>query len=262
MPFPESNRALYRRNPLKEVICQLRFPTILEVTAKSPVQFQNLVRQRYPFYTEEKPDLGLPKEVQDILQSLPLSGIQQTPLHKFIVEEKTRFITLSQEFLAVSELKYERWNNFREEIRCAEQAFRAAYNPSFYSRIGLRYKNFINKKDLGLADEAWDTLLNHSLIGVLGVSELAEEVTETQSQSLIKLSDIAGGFVRIVHGLMKTDNSVYVIDADFFIEKKENLDEAIRTLDQFNQLAARFFNWATSRVLRDALEPIPDAPSR
>ena len=38
--FSNEPRVIYRRNQLGEVICQLRFPEILAIAAKPPVDFQ------------------------------------------------------------------------------------------------------------------------------------------------------------------------------------------------------------------------------
>ena len=48
MAFPEVERVIYERNPLDEVICQLRFPAILKID-EPPIAFQEQIRTRYPF---------------------------------------------------------------------------------------------------------------------------------------------------------------------------------------------------------------------
>ncbi|MGH7782294.1 MAG: TIGR04255 family protein, partial [Candidatus Binatia bacterium] len=134
MPFPQGQREIYRRNTITEAVCQLRFPTILQVSAHSPVQYQNLVKADYPFYSEEKPQFVLPKEVQELAGGFPLSaGLHQTSLHKFHDPEHTCLITLNQDFLAVTETKYERWQYLRDRICRAEEAFRQVYQPVFYT---------------------------------------------------------------------------------------------------------------------------------
>lgn len=44
MLFPPTQRVIYHKNPLVEVVCQLRFPTILKIDAEIPVAFQEAVR--------------------------------------------------------------------------------------------------------------------------------------------------------------------------------------------------------------------------
>jgi uncharacterized protein (TIGR04255 family) len=45
MTFPEdSPRVIYGRNPLEQVICQIRFPTILKIDTELPAAFQEQIR--------------------------------------------------------------------------------------------------------------------------------------------------------------------------------------------------------------------------
>jgi uncharacterized protein (TIGR04255 family) len=58
MPFPDAPRVIYEKNPLETVICQLRFPAILQISATPPVAFQDSVRKVYPLF-QEKPPLDI-----------------------------------------------------------------------------------------------------------------------------------------------------------------------------------------------------------
>ena len=49
--FLECERVRYAKPQLLEVICQLRFPTILSISAKEPAEFQELIRNEYPRYS-------------------------------------------------------------------------------------------------------------------------------------------------------------------------------------------------------------------
>ena len=257
MPFPSSEREVYQRNPLQEVICQLRFPTILQVTVEKPAQFQNAIRDRYPLYAEENAT-GLPKEVVDILAGLPVPKVVQQPVYKFLTKDETRFIALSQDSIAVSEKEYQRWEHFREEIKSAASAFQTIYNPAFYTRIGLRYQDVLDRDELGLHDRQWAELLNPSFIGELGDPALIDEVDDIRTISLVRLPEVHKGFVRIVHGLAKTDDTkkqVYVIDIDFYTEERSELGDAFQILNIFNRWGGKLFRWAISQTLRDALGP-------
>ena len=48
--FSASERVLYGKRQLIEVICQLRFPTILSISAKEPAEFQEAIRAEFPRY--------------------------------------------------------------------------------------------------------------------------------------------------------------------------------------------------------------------
>jgi uncharacterized protein (TIGR04255 family) len=54
--FPEAPRVIFRKKPSEEVICQLRFPTILRISAEPPATFQERIRLHYPTF-QEKPSI-------------------------------------------------------------------------------------------------------------------------------------------------------------------------------------------------------------
>ena len=104
MPFPDSPREVFPRNVLKEVICQLRFPSILRITGESPFEVQDKIREEYPHYEEEQPPQDLvPPEVASVL-SIRLGAADTT--HKFLTPNKRRILSLSSSFLAVTETDY------------------------------------------------------------------------------------------------------------------------------------------------------------
>lgn len=260
MPFPESKRVIFKENPLKEVICQLRFPTILEIGVKAPAEFQNRIRLTYPIYSREEALQSLPPEISSIVEQLrlPLPFQSQAPTYKFATEKQTRLISLNPEFVAVSEREYQQWEHFRSEIETAKSALEEVYNPVFYSRIGLRYQDIIDKEQLGL-HEAWDALVNPSLIGVLGAENLRDEVQEIGSESLVTVAGVGGGFVRMRHGLRKLvpeSRQVYFIDSDFYTRERSESIDVLAILDEFRRVSGNLFRWAATKRLQQALHPM------
>ena len=43
MTFPTTSREVYSQNFIKEAICQVRFPRLLEIESQVPVRFQKLL---------------------------------------------------------------------------------------------------------------------------------------------------------------------------------------------------------------------------
>ena len=60
--FSYEDRCIYRRSPLIEVICQLRFPAILRIDAQAPAQFQEAIRGDYPQFSQRMENLPPRKE--------------------------------------------------------------------------------------------------------------------------------------------------------------------------------------------------------
>jgi uncharacterized protein (TIGR04255 family) len=78
MAFPEAPRVIYEKNPLDEVLCQLRFPTVLKIDAEPPAAFQELIRADYPFY-ERKPTFKLPPGLPAGVAQMVVSDRVQSP---------------------------------------------------------------------------------------------------------------------------------------------------------------------------------------
>jgi len=256
MPFPPSDRVIYSKNPLKEVICQLRFPTILEIGSEPPALFQKKIRATYPLY--EKEEAHLPKEIAEILAQFPILKPSEGISHKFLTTDSNRFISLAPGFVALTDYKYQRWEQFRRELAFAQTSLEEVYQPAFYSRIGLRYKDVIDKEEIGLSNEPWDSLLNSPLIGLLGAPNIGSQVRTIQTEASIKIDEVLGGFATLRHGLgllPQSEKPVYVIDVDLYTNERSRSNDIPSILDRFNRIAGNLFRWAISPKLHQALEP-------
>ena len=257
MVFPNFERVVYKKNPLEEVICQLRFPPILRIDSGNAADFQDVIRQDYPLYSEasDLPDLPLP---EPFLKALALPALGQRSAKNFISSDNVWMISLANNFVALTTSRYTRWEGFRSRLKVAVAALENVYNPSFYTRVGLRYKNVIRRSHFDVSDVPWSELLSPSILSELG-SELADAVKETTSTTLIDLNNSTGQ-VRIRRAL-KADSSTgeptYSIDADFFTHERTNREAISEQLDYFNAQAARFFRWCSTPKLHDAMAPEP-----
>lgn len=260
MLFPESERVLYKNNPLVEVICQLRFPTILRIREGQLADFQDMIRRDYPGYSEQEPSIAvppqLPKELAAIIEHINIPPALIT--RRFSTKDSKRFISLSEDFMALAETNYERWESFREEIIKVESALKKVYEPAFYSRVGLRYRDIISRRSLGLTKVGWQDLLKAHIIAELGDKEVSGAISRIQTRVIIKIPEIPDGQIVLNHGLITpngSDEECYLIDADFSVERKEGVSEPFQILDKFNRLAGRLFRWAIIEKLHNAMGP-------
>ncbi|MCH8965396.1 MAG: TIGR04255 family protein [Planctomycetes bacterium] len=257
MPFPDSPRVIYQQNPLEEVICQLRFPTILRIE-RDPAEYQERIRANYPNCEESRPETP---ELQ--LGAVPGAAVHQltfstgsTP-YRFISEDSLWSITLAKEFVALSARRYERWEEFERRLREAVDILVDLYDPAYYSRIGLRYRDVIQRSKLDLQDSSWRDLLQPHIAGELLACEIDDRITDAARQLTVQLEPISRK-VRIRHGLASSRESgeqVFVLDADFFIDVKTGVDDAFESLQYFNRQAGRLFRWCIQPRLNAAMGP-------
>jgi uncharacterized protein (TIGR04255 family) len=248
MPFPQSERVVFDQNPISEVICQLRFPPILQISAGPPAEFQERLRATYPlFETEAAP--GLPREMSALLARMAPVVPERALVNRFLPESRDRYVALTQEYVAYSETKYREWTDFRKHMIEAQRALEDTYKPSFYSRVGLRYLNTINLDRLGLQGVRWGDLLNPSFLSVMNSTEVASQVLGLFTQALVDLSQaIPGAKVTIRFGLHPVEGrSTFVMDNDFYLEGHTEGRDVIQTLNEFNKLDGNLFRWAIRR---------------
>ena len=261
MLFPEVKRVTYKKNPLDRVICQLRFPPILRIGAEPPVEFQDRVRKEFPHYSEKNElAMGIPSRVREQIPHELLGEILRTAdtkNHEFSSEDGQWKVNLTRTFIALSTDRYEVWEDFKKKLEIPLTTLINVYSPAHFSRIGLRYRDVIQRSILGLDGVSWTDLLQSQILGVLVDSEIERSVQNLESVYEISLPD-GESTVRLSTQLTRDRNRneiCYVIDSDFFMAKKIPTDDVIGRLDDFNKHASRLFRWCITERLHKSMEP-------
>lgn len=254
MPFPESERVRFGNNPLVEVVCQLRFPTVLRIDSEAPAAFQEVVRQRFPEYKTNRPQLlagiRLPPEVAHMVMG-GSSGVA----HEFLTADGRARVSLTRDFVALSVTDYTDWAAFKDALALPIRAVAAVYSPPYFSRLGLRYRDQIDRTRFGLEDVPWSELLRPEVAGELADAGIGPNVQRIVRELGLKIPD-GSGAIRLVHGLDGEGGAAtYMIDADFYSDKKTPPEEALNVLDAFNRRAGHLFRWCIKPRLHDAMDP-------
>jgi uncharacterized protein (TIGR04255 family) len=259
--FPHTDRVVFKKNPLAEVVCQLRFPPILKVS-REPVGFQELVRKTYTEYGKEVPvvqGVEIPRALLTKLQA----QMGLSPVHVFSTPEKhARHIKLSRDSLSLIETAYRDWETFGTEFCRVEGAFRSEYDPAHYTRVGLLYRNIIDPVALGLGENPdWSKLIRKRFLGLVQDPDLSQQVTASMSETTLALKDESNSSLKLNYGLVhrkenKRRIAGYMICADFFANGKVMPDDFKQLLDGYNRIMGNLFRWAITGELRQALEPM------
>ena len=177
-----NKRVKYNRCPLVEVIFQLRFPTILSINSKQPADFQEKIRKEYPFYDE-----GIEEQNELLINTNGKSAqvkSSQNKNYSFVSVDKTYKVNLTSTFIAISTRKYTQWEEFSEKVRQVVKAFQETYEVPFYTRVGLRYIDVIQRSVLGLSNEKWSDLVKPHVLGV--VTQFEDGMNSYVSQAEFK----------------------------------------------------------------------------
>ena len=257
--FSSEPRCRYGTHQLAEVICQLRFPEILAVSEKPPVDFQEAIRSSFPQFVKrlERPAptlTGAPGGVAIQNQS-------PTVNYQFSSADGVWRVNLTSKFISLSCTKYTGWEDFARVLDKPLAAFIQIYKPAYFERIGLRYLNFISRSQLGLADVPFSELIAPCYLGPLMEDDLSESAA-TRCSVDAEMS-IRGGCRVKLHagpGLVKIngkpDQEVkFVFDQDLYMAGQLKLPLVAGALQTLHGQAFSIFRDAITDKLHDAMEP-------
>ena len=260
MLFAPYERLQYARSPLVEVICQLRFPTILSIGANEPAAFQEAVRKDFPRYAARQEQV--PPKVVKKGNATALEPQKPITNYHFVSEDGRWKLNLTQNFIALSTLSYQRWEDFAARLDQPLAQFIQIYQPAFFERLGLRYVNAISRQRLGLEDQLWDDLIRDHYVGILGQPDVEE--TEITKCSLDVETPLVGGYRMKVHagpdliGGGKTDKEVkFILDPDFSAAGQLTADSVPAKLEDMHRFALCLFRGAITDELHQAMGPTP-----
>lgn len=254
----DNRRYAYGKSQLIEVICQLRFPTILSIDTREPADFQETVRAAFPRY-------------QCQVEKLP--GVNGAPArtvnnHTFISEDGGYKLSLTKDFIALSTMRYTHWEDFAARLDEPLGQFIKIYRPNCFDRVGLRFVNAISREQLGLTGRRWNDLLQPPYLGILdedGVDEASVAKcsvdVERKLDALAALKLHAGQALSAQHpqrqpGPAGAGKEVcFIFDQDVYSTGKVKVAAVAETLNALHAHSDSVFSDAITTVLHDAMEP-------
>lgn len=268
MKLKPAPRVVYDYNPLVEVVCQIRFERILELQTVPPARFQaEFARERYQVTHEERAaalqvTFGNGADQAALPTAVNSAAIPVT--YHFVTSDETKRISVSADFFAFTCTRYDRWENFKSELTEGFAAFQEFYPSLAVNRVGLRYKDLIERESLGLEEAPWKDLLAPSVAGFL-LNDLFTDLSfapgdlQQSSQAMMQLDDCT---LMLQSALLLSNDErpreAFLIDADFFHEQprfKVDARAVNETLDILNRNAGSLFRQCIKDPLHDALRP-------
>lgn len=258
MLFSDRPRAHYRNSPAHEVICQLRFPTILSINNVEPADFQEAIRDTFPQYARKQdqpaPRITGPNQVE---RQAPISN------YHFLSADGRWKLNVTRDFIALSTLSYPGWEEFARHLDKALAAFIQIYHPAYFQRVGLRYVNLFSRNKLGLEDAPWAELFHPAYAGALTEPDLREEDCLHYGTDLqLKLDNSCRG--KIHAGLARLQNKApgapqdpelkFIFDMDLSMSGNVPCTMAAGALETLHIHGGRLFEGAITDRMRQALQ--------
>lgn len=257
--FSNEPRCIYGANQLADVICQLRFPEILTISANLPVQFQEEIRSDYPQYSARK-ETPAPK-VTGAPGSFNIEKQPEVINYQFASADGVWRVNLTSKFISLTCSRYTRWEDFAQHLDKPLAAFIKIYKPAYFERVGLRYLNFISKENLGLHNCAFSDLIASRYLGPLQEEDVPDH-TVTRCTVDVEMA-IRGGCHLKLHagpGLVKQNgiqdkNVRFIFDQDLYMNGNIPVNMSAGAMQTLHSQAYAIFRGAITDTLHDAMEP-------
>jgi uncharacterized protein (TIGR04255 family) len=194
----------------------------------------------------------------EILQILSMGVLDNS--YRFVTEDRKTTIILVAESISLSTTDYKDWSEFKKMFGVAFDALMAIYKPSYFTRVGLRYTNAIDRSMLELASTPWSQLLRPEIIGELALPQFENSLEAVKHMLRLKTNE---GSVTLQHGtaiVQGHSEQCYTLDCDFSSSQKTVADDVQPLLAQFNDRAFRAFRWCITDTLHRALGPMDPNP--
>ena len=258
--FSTENHCHYRSNQIAEVICQLRFPEILSISASAPAAFQDAIRDEFPQFVRRQ-DLPAPK-ISGVPGHMTLENQPGVINYQFSSADGVWRVNLTGRFISLTCNRYTGWEEFAKKLDKPLAAFIRIYKPAYFERIGLRYLNFISRYELGLEGVPFSQLISPCYLGPL-MEEDVQEANSTRCNVDAELN-IRGGCRLKVHagpGLVKKNGKAdqevkFIFDQDLFMPGQVPVNLSAGALQTLHAQAWSIFRGAITDRLHDAMDPI------
>ncbi len=257
--FSQEARCRYGKNQLAEVICQLRFPEILTIETNIPAEFQEAIRDSFPHYSVRKENAA-PK-LTGTPGNLSIQAGPQNNNYQFVSADGVWKVNLSSRFISLSCNRYVCWEEFALMLDKPLAAFIKVYHPAMFTRVGLRYLNFVSRKDLQLEDTPFRELFESTYVGLLADEQLSEAATARCSMDAEFA--IRSGCRCKLHagpGLVKRngqqDQEVkFVFDLDLYMDGNVPVNVSAGALELLHGQVFPIFRGAITDTLHEAMLP-------
>lgn len=259
--FSQESRCHYGNNQLVEVICQLRFPQILTINAIPPAAFQELIRSEYPHYSVSIETA--PPKVNPTPQGLRVEKQPEIHNYCFASADGIWRVNLTSSFISLSCSRYTNWERFAKQLDMPLVAFIKTYNPAHFERVGLRYLNFISRKELGLTGIPFSDLIQPAYLGLLGDESIPESAAHRSSvDAELTLPGNCRLKIHAGPGIVKrngqNDSEIkFIFDQDLFISGNVPISHSAGTLELLHGQAYPVFRSAITDQLHNAMDPEP-----
>lgn len=237
LSVPAVGAAHYARNFIRLAVCELRFPTLLELEERAPVSFSKAVRKEYPTY----------QRLTNV--NVNPGGLAQAASHAFRSKNGRWTVTVRSASLSLETSRYDSFQELSERLAFVLKAATGTIDSEFFTRVGVRYINAIPFERTTIHEWVNPALVKPLADGVFG------EVDE-HWQRVRGVTNL-GGYT-LQHGVALqpsgSPSNEYILDLDFFKEEVAVADTQ-SVVHQLHELEFALFRWTLGEKAKAHLGP-------
>lgn len=244
--FPNADRIELDPSPLELVVCQLRFPTLLELAGNQPpLEFQRRIGELYPVANRKRQS-----EVELGPELSPRMSVSQ--FWSFESTDGDWLVSLGVTWLALEAKRYRRFDEFVGRFRQLVGHAREIYSIRVRDRLGLRYVDRISRTRFTQLPADWLNQVNSELLPLRRLrGERDSNISSVESRFCF-----GDNFLTIRSG--HVDGSFpgasfdeLTLDFDCYTERRGGLDEIEALLREFKGITYNGFRWAIGDLIRE-----------
>ncbi len=256
MHFEDIERVEYKHNILFEVVFEARFPDIMKISKEDPAEFQDIIRKEgYPEFELEVPLIpqGMPKGLE--------AAVATDKVFRFFTEERDWQVSLAKNSIALAcTANYRNYEDFKGRLEKVLESFHTIYEPSYFTRIGFRYRDIANETFLGDIKADIKDFIPEYIFPELSMP-MAVDIKNLQKVSGFDDGDVKANVIHVLADVsgkfgkyqLRNEKS-YIIDIDCFVEIKiERINDVLRRCDLFKEIVWNIFQWSITDKLREIL---------
>jgi uncharacterized protein (TIGR04255 family) len=234
----KKKRQVFDRNPLSNVVVQLRFRPILRIgEGKGVADFQELVRQSFPGYVEN--------EIRNFTIDIETQvSTKREKAFQFIRPEDECKVQLSSDNVLIETTNHRNRDNLIRDMEIVTNALTEVFSPINTQRLGVRYINVIRKdvisQDLG-RPTTWANLVSDEYLRMPAeIADLDKTIFANQVSSPMPF-----GAMTLRYGLVRpnfAEPATFNFDLDRYVDEGIEIDKIPSIMTQFTDDIFSLFN--------------------
>ena len=238
LPIVESKH--YSHNLLKQVVCELKFPVLFELDdsklSAHLIKAFKTIRKEFPNY-------------EHLIQKNISTNYGDTLNHVYLfrTKDKKTSVSIRSSAISLETTNYQSFDILSKQIERIIKLSKDIIDSDYFTRIGLRYINFIPYENMNsikewIRDDLVESITTQPLGLISNYSTIISGATEF------------GGYA-FKHGVTvapSTEKSNYYLDFDFWSENIE-ISDALSTIKNLHDYLHTMFEWSIGNKAREFL---------